>query len=196
VDEAVVRAIAKWPNVPAAYGWLSLDRRGDWFVKGARIANPAVVDFIGRNYAADAAGRWFFQNGPQRVFVKLEYTPFVVRTQTAEGPLALRTHTGQRVEAIDGAWVDEHGALLLGTLGSAGLVHDRDLEALLPHLLDAQGAVLEDERVEAWLAGAALEVRLRAGDHAVPVQRIASASLPSRFGFDPEPRPLPGEPEC
>jgi len=39
VDEAVLRSIAKWPNVPAVYGWLKLDRRGNWLIKGERIAN-------------------------------------------------------------------------------------------------------------------------------------------------------------
>ena len=47
MDEIVVRGMAKWPNVPAVYGWLSLDRRGDWRIKGERIANPGVSEFIG-----------------------------------------------------------------------------------------------------------------------------------------------------
>jgi len=69
MDEIVSRSMLKWPDVPAVYGWLSLDRRGNWAIKTAggrfeRIANAAVREFIGRNYAADAEGRWYFQNGP------------------------------------------------------------------------------------------------------------------------------------
>src|SRR5918996_1793270 len=79
MDEIVVRSLAKWPNVPAVYGWLSLDRRGNWLIKGERIGNAALREFIARNYEADEQGRWFFQNGPQRVYVKLAYTPLVVR---------------------------------------------------------------------------------------------------------------------
>ena len=89
MDEIVVRAMQKWPNVPNVFGWLKLDRRGHWLVKSRtggdartvfeRISNAAVVEFIGRNYQADDKGRWFFQNGPQRVFVTLEYTPLVYR---------------------------------------------------------------------------------------------------------------------
>src|SRR5262245_10851898 len=79
MDDAVVRAMAKWPNVPNVYGWLNLDRRGNWMIKGDRIANEGVTAFIGRNYAPDEQGRWYFQNGPQRVFVTLDYTPFVIR---------------------------------------------------------------------------------------------------------------------
>ena len=39
----------------------------------------ALREFISRNYQADARGRWYFQNGPQRVFVSLAYTPLVIR---------------------------------------------------------------------------------------------------------------------
>ena len=94
MDEIVIRGMLKWPNVPAVYGWLSLDRRGSWMIKNVsgrfeRIANAAVNDFIGRNYAVDEEGRWYFQNGPQRVFVALDYTPWVYRLDdSGEGLLA------------------------------------------------------------------------------------------------------------
>src|SRR5690242_19491998 len=71
MDEIVLRSMAKWPNVPDVYGWLSLDRRGNWLIKNERIGNLAFREFIGRNYQPDARGCWYFQNGPQRVFVKL-----------------------------------------------------------------------------------------------------------------------------
>jgi hypothetical protein len=77
MDSVVARAMAKWPNVPAVYGWLSLDRRGNWLIKGERITNGALREFIARNYEAQADGRWYFQNGPQRVYVTLAYTPLV-----------------------------------------------------------------------------------------------------------------------
>ena len=64
MDPIVIQAMAKWPAVPNVYGWLTLDRRGNWLIKGDRIANAGVTGFIGRNYAADERGRWFFQNGP------------------------------------------------------------------------------------------------------------------------------------
>src|SRR5258708_25778835 len=80
MDEIVSRAMLKWPDVPAVYGWLSLDRRGNWAIKTAggrfeRIANAAVREFIGRNYAAHDECRWDFQNGPQRGFLALPFTP-------------------------------------------------------------------------------------------------------------------------
>src|SRR6185503_14581352 len=106
MDDIVLRGMAKWPNVPAVYGWLSLDRRGQWLLKGERISNPAVTEFIGRNFERDPRGCWFFQNGPQRVFVALDYMPFVLRVTSAEGaPLELQTQTGKAVGAIEGAWL-------------------------------------------------------------------------------------------
>jgi hypothetical protein len=123
MDEAVARSMAKWPNVPAVYGWLSLDRRGNWLIKGERIANPALRDFIGRNYESDARGRWFFQNGPQRVFVSLAYTPFVVHHEGDR----LVDQCGAGVTARETFLDDEGSVLILGERGIA-LLDDRDLE--------------------------------------------------------------------
>ena len=69
MDDRVIRSMARWPDVPDVFGWLALDARGHWLLKGETIANRAAVAFIARNYAHDEFGRWFFQNGPQRVFV-------------------------------------------------------------------------------------------------------------------------------
>ena len=72
MDDIVKAALAKWPNVPAVFGWLSLSGRGDWRIKDDPIENEAIKEFIGRNYMNDGCGNWFFQNGPQRVFVNLD----------------------------------------------------------------------------------------------------------------------------
>ena len=96
MDDLVLRGMAKWPNVPAVYGWLSLDRRGQWLIKGERISNPIVTAFIGRNYERDERGCWFFQNGPQRVFVASRLHAPRLRVVGAERrALALEAHTGQ-----------------------------------------------------------------------------------------------------
>jgi DUF2946 family protein len=123
MDEIVVRSLAKWPNVPAVYGWLDLDRRGNWLIKGERIGNLALREFIARNYAADAKGRWFFQNGPQRVFVTLAYTPFVMHYEAER----LFDHCGRPVEALETLLDDEGSVLVRGEYG-VGLLDDRDLE--------------------------------------------------------------------
>jgi hypothetical protein len=124
MDDAVLRSLAKWPNVPDVYGWLSLDRRGNWLLKGERIGNRAFKDFISRNYASDSRGRWYFQNGPQRVFVALAYTPLVVHL---EGE-ALVDHCG-RPFRCEQAFLDEEGSVLMQGKPGFGLLDDRDLAA-------------------------------------------------------------------
>jgi hypothetical protein len=124
MDEMVARSMAKWPNVPAVYGWLSLDRRGNWRIKGERVTHAALRDFIGRNYAADERGCWFFQNGPQRVFVSLAYTPLVVHF---EGDRLV----DQRGVPFDPSAVyqdDEGSVLVEAKTGQIALLDDRDLE--------------------------------------------------------------------
>ena len=122
MDELVARSLAKWPNVPAVYGWLSLDRRGNWRIKGERIANAALREFIARNYEADKKGRWYFQNGPQRVYVSLAYTPLVVHYEGEQ----LFDHCGRPFSAT-GALQDDEGSVLFPGAGSVALLDDRDL---------------------------------------------------------------------
>lgn len=69
----------KWPNVPACYGWLSLDRRGCWRLKGEVIRHAGLISFINSHYSPDASGNWISQNGPQTVFVALDCTPLILR---------------------------------------------------------------------------------------------------------------------
>ena len=139
MDAVVAQAMAKWPNVPAVYGWLSLDRRGNWLIKGERIANQALRDFIARNYEADGAGRWYFQNGPQRVYVALAYTPLVVHY---EGD-SLLDHCGRPFRA-ERAYLDDEGSVLVEGGGRIALVDDRDLA----RYADAEAELLPVRRAE------------------------------------------------
>lgn len=122
VDESVARSMAKWPDVPDVYGWLSLDRRGNFLIRNEKIANRALRDFIARNYQADARGCWYFQNGPQRVFVTLAYAPLVV---SYDGE-AMADHCG-RPFVPGQAYRDEEGSVLIAGGGAVGLLDDRDL---------------------------------------------------------------------
>ena len=131
MDDAVLRSMAKWPNVPDVYGWLSLDRRGNWLLKGERIGNAALREFISRNYQPDARGCWYFQNGPQRVFVALAYTPLVLHF---EGETLL-DHCG-RPFSPGQAFIDEEGSVLMAGKPGAGLLDDRDLAAYADQAAD------------------------------------------------------------
>lgn len=144
MDDLVQQSMARWPNVPAVYGWLRLDRRGRWMLvdrgragfdeavhgAGSPITNAQIVDFIGRNYACDDQGRWYWQNGPQRVFVDLETAPLVLRVFGSGTQARLATHTGAAVRRVDAAWRSAGGDLILLTDLGPGAVHDLDLAAL------------------------------------------------------------------
>lgn len=143
MDDIVRQAIAKWPNVPNCFGWLGLDARGNWYMrddqaqaagsfaggtpasKGSLLKHDKLIDFIQRNYEADKAGRWFFQNGPQRVYVELEATPLVWRI--GNGPaFAVTAHTGEEAR-VQRCILDEHGRVYLDTHLGFGLVHTQDV---------------------------------------------------------------------
>ena len=143
MDDIVKAALKKWPNVPHCYGWLALDARGDWYmrderiqhagpfpqVKGSRITHEKLREFIERNYDGTPEGAWYFQNGPQRVYVELEAAPHVWRLSARAGTAPeVRSHTGQGV-AVESAWVDERGRLFLATDAGFGIVHTQDMEA-------------------------------------------------------------------
>ena len=137
MDDIVKAAMAKWPNVPHCFGWLGLDARGQWYMRddrvqstgpfpqarGSLLKHDKLIEFIHRNYAADERGQWYFQNGPQRVYVELEMTPWIWRLQPDGGVLG---HTGLTTQVQD-VLVDEHGHLYLVTDLGFGLVHSADM---------------------------------------------------------------------
>lgn len=139
MDDIVKAALLKWPQVPHCYHWLALDARGNWYmrddriqaagpfpqVKGSRIEHQKLREFIERNYASDDHGAWFFQNGPQRVYVDLEAAPYVWRVQDAEDWPVL-SHTGLEAR-VKGSWLDETGRLFLHTDIGHGIVHTLDM---------------------------------------------------------------------
>jgi hypothetical protein len=200
MDDIVRRGMARWPNVPSVFGWLGLDRRGQWRIKGDRIGNPMVSEFIGRNYARDDTGRWFFQNGPQRVLVELAYTPLVYRLEgTTPDDISLAAQTGAAAAAIDVEQVllDEDGTLLVATADGIGLVDDRDAETLPALFRTARGIKPSDDDLLAAMKDPdhhALGITF--GGRLIPVQAIRAEDVPARFGFVRKPVPPPGVEEC
>lgn len=169
MDDIVKAALRKWPNVPACRGWLGLDARGQWYLrdeatqaggsfpaaKGSLIDHPGLRDFIQRNYMADDEGAWFFQNGPQRVYVELEAAPLVWRLALSEsGELTMHSHCDQpaRQETV---LSDEHGRVYIAADLGFGIVHSLDTPI-----------VAEQVERGVW-----------------DVEAVASEQLPRRFGF-------------
>jgi hypothetical protein len=179
----VHRALERWPNVPALFGWLGLDRRGRWTIQGETISRPQIVDTINANYAADDQGRWYFQNGPQRGYVTLEVAPLILFT-SGDGTHLL-THTGHRVESITQGWLDESGSLVLSTEHGPGLLADTDLAWALARIEISEG-VFDDASLERALAqssGSRTALSLSFDDHRIPITRLDDADIPAALGF-------------
>ena len=131
MDDIVQQALIKWPNVPHCYGWLGLDARGRWYLrddavqaqgafpqsKGELLEHKKLIAFIERNYEADDQGQWFFQNGPQRVYV-----------ERIEPDLSLLSHTGRAASATTATCLlDDEGRVYVASDMGLGLVHTLDV---------------------------------------------------------------------
>lgn len=176
-------AAIKWPNVPACYGWLSLDRRGHWRLKGEIIRHAGLIAFISGQYGADDFGNWIFHNGPQRVYVSLDYAPLVLRLQPDGG---LTAHTGADVGAVAAAYIDDEGNALLETALGIGLLDDRDLPAFLADCRTARGAVATEQALLATMAG-----HPDGFWRGMPLRFVPRAEVAARFGFCAAPAPRP-----
>jgi hypothetical protein len=198
MDEQVLRSLIKWPNVPHCFGWLALDRRGQWRMRdeyaqanqlpGNAVQHPALNEFISRNYAHDGLGKYFFQNGPQRVFVTLDASPWIARMIPSESGPQLLTQCGTKIEA-QGALSDEKGniyvyGMLLQSLAdptdekgfhqkemlSVALLHDHDLDLFSDQSKVQEGAC-SFRGVWQW------------HNKDLPIEPIYSAELSQRFQF-------------
>jgi hypothetical protein len=195
MDDIVKQAMAKWPNVPHCYGWLALDARGGWRMRdeaaqqanaaGDKLNNATLVGFINRNYGHDDAGRWYFQNGPQRVYVNLEATPYIARTDPAQG---LVLQTGAALDRIERLFLTEAGVPVVQAGDIVAQLDDRDVAQLF-EALELDGQPAGDEALMRWLDGGAGSLTLRWQGQAVPVERIGAEDLAQRFGFVREPAP-------
>jgi hypothetical protein len=190
MDDIVKQSLVKWPNVPSCTGWLMLDRRGNWRMRdeaaqargepGVPIRHEALLGFINRNYEVDERGQWFFQNGPQRVYVELGYTPWVVRLSAdADGALALHDQAGAVFEP-GAVFVDEDGGILFADRSQPAriaVLHDHDLEIFCDH------ATLDDESSLSGTFHWNAKVTL-------PLQGVQRDQVAARFGFVASPAAL------
>lgn len=181
VDDIVRAAMKKWPNVPACYGWLGLDARGNWYMrddaaqalggfasgvsgaKGSLLQHQGLIAFIQRNYFADERGCWCFQNGPQRVFVELEAAPWVLRVADTG---AVTRHDGLAFN-VQHVFTCEREWLYFSDDSTLGIVHTQDM----------------------LYAARLLETS------AMTVHETTRAALQQRFGFAASPQQLYTETE-
>lgn len=214
VDELVQKALARWPNVPAIAGWLKLNMQGEWLLTGhaqenLTIGHSGILNFIARNYSCEADGRFYFQNGPQKAYVHLAYTPWVYRIyQLANGDLMLGTHTGLIGWPL-AFYQDEQGRVLINGEHGAGLLHSNDVNVLAVGLQEHSKVV---SHTATWavpdapssLVSARIGLRrnertlVGRRDCVFMVQPIESARVAELFKFEPNPfvkPPLVNQPE-
>lgn len=196
MDEIVKLAMAKWPKVPNCTRWLALDARGNWRMRDERaqatqslgdiIRHATLVAFINRNYTSDANGNWFFQNGPQRVYVDLEITPWIIRTQP---DCRLSWHTGEEILQIDAVWLTEQGRLLMQSGTQIGILDDRDSIACLDYL-SQNGQPLSEESLADWQNQPDGSLEWQWQGQKLTVQAIQQADIARHFGFHTRPEPV------
>ena len=221
MDQSVLDALKRWPNVPAVYGWLSLSARGDWRLHplgdaqtggpGEGITNPQILGFMGRNYASEPNGNWFFQNGPQRVYVRLDAAPYIAHIEPETANLV--THNGLIIQHVLAWFTDETGQMYAQTDIGAVRIDDRDLIALAQVLGTPDGLNLLEVLERDTLEHDATEhdrmqkmQKSSAHDHAanhlfsdpsgqysalstpVPCHRISHEALADRLGFVKNPQ--------
>lgn len=196
LDPDTLRVMARWPDVPAVTGWLTLDGTGRWSIRGQRIKHPLILAHIQSHYDCDAQGRWFFQNGPQRVFVSLEKAPHVLQALGDADP-AFRDQCERRQATFERVIVDEDGQMyLLGEYG-LGYVLDQDLPAMMARLSRLDGETMAEPdliaALEAFLTALnetpqpAPTLAWRNDNRYLPVEGCRLDALETRFGFQKEP---------
>ena len=184
--------LPSWPKVPACYGWLSLDARGRWRLQDETISHPGLIAFLDANYTRDTDGSWLVHNGPQRVYVRLESAPWVVRLQPDKHFL---THSGRQVDIKDALWLDGDGRVFMDTDAGPASLDDRDLATLLADVCDASGeAANEDELLALMSTSAAADPdspseSARLQWHGVPVLSLKHEQAAAHFGFVADPTP-------
>ncbi len=183
MDQSVLDAVKRWPNVPVVYGWLSLTARGEWKLHplgdaqlggaGQGITNTQILGFISRNYASKPDGAWYFQNGPQRVYVRLDAAPLILHIDPSAQ--AITTHNGITIQQISHWYCDETGQLFAQTNVGPGRVDDRDLHLIAEILRSADRRSLFD-----WFA------LFEQAQEQSPTQNVLNPSSTSVLLSDPE----------
>ena len=201
MDDIVRQAMTKWPDVPHCHGWLALDARGIFRMRdeaaqknnllGDPIRHTALLAFIHRNYACDAEGAWYFQNGPQRVYVDLQATPYIAHTDANSGMVL---HDGKPLKNITAAYLTEEGQLILQNATHLAMLDDRDIAQCLQQFR-IEGKPVEDAQLMQWLEAPDKKLDLLIDDKSIPVTRIErieqneqGLELGLRFGFVSRPR--------
>ncbi len=184
LDKSVIRALEKWPDVPACYGWLSLDRLGNWLIKEQAISHTGAITFLARNYACDERGQWFVQNGPQRAYCALAYTPWIYHF---DGSDRIFTHTENQALEMRSIVVDDTGDVLFETEHGIGLLENRDLAKFIQILELHAGTGTRNDDIATLLGGLNAdnrgELEVQWYGRTIVTRALRAAIIPESFGF-------------
>jgi hypothetical protein len=196
MDELVKQSLTKWPNVPHCYGWLALDARGAFRMRdeavqaahqpGDIIRHESLLAFIYRNYDCDSRGAWYFQNGPQRVYVELESTPFILRADPASGFVL---HDRTPVREVDHVFMTHTGQLIIQSHQKIAMLDPSDLAYCLS-MLYVEGHVIADDDLLKWLITPNQPLHMKVGQQYKSVEWLDANQLQKRLGFIAHPSKL------
>ena len=199
MDDIVLAAMAKWPNVPHCYGWLALDARGNWRMRDERaqalnlagdlIRNSTLLGFINRNYLCDDKGNWYFQNGPQKVYIDLAATPYIAQILPDQ---TWRLHTGQIIPTATRVWILDDGNIVCQADQFLCQLDDRDIAIFLETLSENQQPLSETRLLEFMeaspVAASEFTIFARIGDLDVRLEKGDLISLMQDAGYCRQPK--------
>ncbi len=153
---------------------------------GDIIRHESLLAFIYRNYDCDPRGAWYFQNGPQRVYVELESTPFIART---DPELGFVLHDRTPVRDIDFVFMTDTGQLIIQSRQKIAMLDPNDLAHCLTTLYMDDHAIADDELLK-WLSTPNQSLQMKLGQQFIRVEWVDSNQLENRFSFIAHPSKL------
>jgi hypothetical protein len=153
---------------------------------GDIIRHESLLNFIYRNYDCDTRGAWYFQNGPQRVYVELEATPFIART---DPELGFVLHDRTPMHDIDQLFMTNSGQLIIQSHQKIAMLDPNDLAHCLA-MLYVENHAIADEDLLKWLIAPNQSLQMKLGKQFINVEWVDSNQLQKRFGFIAHPSKL------
>jgi hypothetical protein len=104
------------------------------------------------------------------------------------------------VDAIDSAWIDEAGRMIIATGHGAALVDDRDLDSVSGWITAPDAVQCDEDRlvaaIEELQRGEDADLRIRYASRVVPLRPIRAAQVPERFSFVQHPASVSDAAAC
>jgi hypothetical protein len=206
LDPTIISAIAKWPGVPFCYGWLFLDRRGSFRIRneysqkhhlpGEIIKHKGLCDTIRKNICIDSHKQFFFQNGPQRVYLSLAYCPYVVRLIPDQKNLwVLQNHLSEEISPTR-CFLDEKGNILLEFVARVMQCSDtppllfQETQIRTIALLHDHDLNIFSELSQMNIANCGLIGTFNWRNVDIPIEPIVRSDVPKEFNYLEVPRVL------